>query len=49
MFNIMVVLCSIFGELLVMLLEHLILTRLEGPQPNPGDGTADAIMSEYES
>ncbi|GJN01414.1 hypothetical protein PR202_ga18680 [Eleusine coracana subsp. coracana] len=26
-----------------------VLTRLEGPQPTPGDGTADAVMSEYES
>jgi hypothetical protein len=26
-----------------------VLTRLEGPQPNPGDGTADAVISEYES
>ncbi|KAF8769187.1 hypothetical protein HU200_006690 [Digitaria exilis] len=26
-----------------------VLTRLEGPQPNPIDGTADAVISEYES
>ncbi|XP_062183918.1 probable plastid-lipid-associated protein 13, chloroplastic [Phragmites australis] len=26
-----------------------VLTRLEGPQPNPIDGSADAVISEYES
>jgi len=26
-----------------------VLTRLEGPQPNPVDGAADAVISEYES
>jgi hypothetical protein len=26
-----------------------VLTRLEGPQPNPIDGAADAVISEYES
>ncbi|KAL6651582.1 hypothetical protein ACP70R_010507 [Stipagrostis hirtigluma subsp. patula] len=26
-----------------------VLTRLEGPQPNPGDGTTDAVIPEYES
>jgi hypothetical protein len=44
--------CAVFYfRLSGMLLEHLMspLTRLEGLQPNPGDGTADAIMSEYES
>ncbi|KAL5213604.1 hypothetical protein ABZP36_002756 [Zizania latifolia] len=26
-----------------------VLTKLEGPQPNPIDGTSDAVLSEYES